>query len=354
MKSKEEKIKSFNPNDSAQSENNIFGLPFTQEESEIVILPLPWEVTVSYHAGTAEGPNAVFGASGQVDLYDPLVKDAWQTGIFMQAPRESWRSNGQELRSLSVRLIALLNSGVSEKEIQKLEYLQNEINSGCEKFKKEVKTAALEILKEGKLLVGLGGDHSTPLGIMEAVAEHFGEFGILQLDAHADLRNAYEGFTYSHASIMFNALQIKEVKKLVQVGIRDYCQEEVDLINSSKGRIYTKFDKEIKHEIYRGKSRKEIFSEIIKELPDKIYLSFDIDALDPKLCPNTGTPVAGGFETEEVLFFLEMIVDSGKRIIAMDLNEIGHAEWDANVGARLLYRLCNLLALSNGKAKKNT
>lgn len=354
MSTKEEKIKSFNPNDSAQAENNIFGLPFNQEESEIVILPLPWEVTVSYHAGTAEGPKAVFEASGQVDLYDPLVEDAWKTGIFMQPTKDSWRTKGQELRSLSVRLIALLNSGVSEKEIQKLDHLRKEINFGCEKFKKEVKLAASEILKEGKLLVGLGGDHSTPLGIIEAVAEHFGEFGILQLDAHADLRNAYEGFTYSHASIMYNALQVKEVKKLVQVGIRDYCQEEVDLIKSSNGRIFTKFDKDIKHDKYKGRSLKEIFSEVVKELPDKIYLSFDIDALDPKLCPATGTPVAGGFEAEEILFLLEMILESGKKIIAMDLNEVGHNEWDANVAARLLYRLCNILALSNGRAKKNT
>jgi agmatinase len=352
MKSKQEKIDSFNPNDSALSENNIFGLPFNREESEVIILPLPWEVTVSYHAGTAEGPAAVFGASGQVDLYDPLVEDAWKIGVYMPTINEDWRTKGQELRSLSVRLIALLNSGVNEKEILKLDYLQKEINLGCEKFKKEVKIAASEILASGKLLIGLGGDHSTPLGIMEALAEHHGEFGILQFDAHADLRNSFEGFTYSHASIMYNALKIKEVTKLVQVGIRDYCQEEVDLIQSSKGRIYTKFDRDIKQDLYRGKTRKEIFIEVIAQLPGKIYVSFDIDALDPKLCPHTGTPVAGGFDTEEILYFLELVLESGKNIIAMDLNEVGHNEWDANVGARLLYRLCNILALSNGRAKK--
>lgn len=352
MSTKQEKIDSFNPNDSALSENNIFGLPFNYDESEVIILPLPWEVTVSYHAGTAEGPSAVFAASGQVDLFDPLVENAWKTGIYMQSINEDWRTKGRELRSLSVRLIALLNSGVNEKELSKLEYLQKEINSGCEKFKKEVKVAASDILASGKLLVGLGGDHSTPLGILEAVAEHFGDFGILQFDAHADLRDSFEGFVYSHASIMHNALKIKEVSKLVQVGIRDYCQEEVDLIKSSEGRILTCFDRDIKHELYKGKSLKEIFEKIIEQLPAKIYVSLDIDALDPKLCPHTGTPVAGGFDTEEILFFLEMVIESGRKIIAMDLNEVGHHEWDANVGARLLYRLCNLLALSNGKAKK--
>jgi agmatinase len=86
-------------------------------------------------------------------------------------------------------------------------------------------------------------------------------------------------------------------------------------------------------------------------LPQHIYLSFDIDALDPKLCPNTGTPVAGGFETEQILFLIEKIVLSGKTIIAFDINEVspGNDEWDANVAARLLYRIANLVALSQKK-----
>lgn len=87
-------------------------------------------------------------------------------------------------------------------------------------------------------------------------------------------------------------------------------------------------------------------------MPNQIYLSFDIDGLDPKLCPNTGTPVAGGFETEQVLFLLEKIVKSGRKIIAFDLNEVSPGvgnDWDANVAARLLYRICNLVAYSQGR-----
>ena len=136
---------------------------------------------------------------------------------------------------------------------------------------------------------------------MQALAEKFGKFAVLQLDAHADLRIAYEGFEFSHASIMYNALKIKEIEKLVQVGIRDYCQEELEIITGSKGRVVTFFDRDMKHTMYRGDSWDRICNRIVRELPKKIYLSFDIDALDPKLCPNTGTPVAGGMEAEQVL-----------------------------------------------------
>jgi agmatinase len=149
---------------------------------------------------------------------------------------------------------------------------------------------------------------------------------------------------------MFNALKLKQISKLVQVGIRDYCEEEVNYINNAKGRVKTFFDRDIKQAILKGRKTDEIFNEIVNELPAKIFLSFDLDALDPKLCPNTGTPVAGGFETDEILFLLEKIVESGIQIIAFDLNETGNNEWDANVSSRLLFRICNLVAKSNSLA----
>jgi len=140
----------------------------------------------------------------------------------------------------------------------------------------------------------------------------------------------------------------------VQVGIRDYCEEELNLINNSNGRITTFFDRDIKQSQYNGESWSAICDKIISTLPDKVYLSFDIDGLDPKLCPHTGTPVAGGFEVEQILFLLEKIVKSGKQILAFDLNEVAPGpddsdDWDANVAARLLYRIANLVARSNGK-----
>lgn len=348
---KQEKIKNFDPNGIGQLNDGMYGLPFTLEECETVLVPVPWEVTVSYGGGTANGPEAILEASYQVDLYDPLIKDAWKLGIAMDEISEDIRNKSGKLRMDAERYIDALANGADPNNSD-IKSKAAEIKKACEEMNLWVKTRCLHFLNQNKTVGLVGGDHSTPLGMMQALAEKFGKFTILQIDAHADLRNAYEGFEFSHASIMYNALKIKEVEKLVQVGIRDYCEEEFDLIANSKGRIKTFFDRDIKHSQYNGDSWDRICNRIIAELPENIYLSFDIDGLDPKLCPNTGTPVAGGFETEQVLFLLEKIVKSGKRIIAFDLNEVTPAEdndWDANVAARLLYRICNLTARSQKK-----
>jgi agmatinase len=148
---------------------------------------------------------------------------------------------------------------------------------------------------------------------------------------------------------MFNALKIPQVSKLVQVGIRDYCEDEKVLSDTST-RIHTFYDSDIKAQQYEGKTWSAICQQIVTTLPDTIYLSIDIDGLDPKLCPNTGTPVPGGFEFEQVIYLIQQVVKSGKKIIAFDINEVapGKDEWDANVGARLLYKVANMCMVSNG------
>lgn len=349
---KEDKIKNFDSNGIGQLNDGMFGLPFTLEECETVLIPVPWEVTVSYGGGTAEGPQTILDASYQVDLYDPIVKDAWKKGIGMDEFNEEVKTKSENLRQSAERYIAALANGASSNN-DDLIHVSNQIKEECLWLNNWVKERVLHFLNQGKSVGLVGGDHSTPLGMMQALAQKFENFAVLQIDAHADLRNAYEGFEFSHASIMFNALKIKQVEKLVQVGIRDYCEEELDLINNSKGRVKTFFDRDIKYAQYNGDSWNRICDRIINELPQNVYLSFDIDGLDPKLCPNTGTPVAGGFETEQVLFLLEKIVKSGRKIVAFDLNEVGVAadgnDWDANVAARLLYRIANMAAMSNSK-----
>jgi agmatinase len=204
---------------------------------------------------------------------------------------------------------------------------------------------------KNKLVALIGGDHSTPLGFFKAIAEKHGDFGILQIDAHFDLRQAYEGFTYSHASIMYNTLkEIPQVKKLVQAGIRDYGSDEWEYSKNSNGRIVTYLDKVIRNRIYEGEIWKHISDEIVNQLPEKVFISFDIDGIDRKLCPFTGTPVPGGFELEQVFYLFSKVLQSGKTIVGFDLNEVGiggDTDWDANVGARVLYKLCNLLMTSN-------
>jgi agmatinase len=148
---------------------------------------------------------------------------------------------------------------------------------------------------------------------------------------------------------MFNALKISQVDKLVQVGIRDWCDEEMQLIKSSNNRVKVFFDADMKRKIFEGANWRIICNEIVNSLPPLVYISFDIDGLDPKLSPNTGTPVPGGLEFEQAIYLIRSLVDSGRKIIGCDLNEVvpGLDDWDANVAARLLYKMCNLMGKSN-------
>ncbi len=344
-------LSNFDPNSVGNPNFNIFGLPSTEEESRLVILPIPWEVTVSYNAGTARAPDHICKASLQVDLFDPEIKDAWKKGYYMRTPDKKILMKSDYLRKEAELYINYISQGEILEENRFMCKTLKEINQGSLFLNDWVYEQTKEIMAKGKLVGLLGGDHSTPLGYFKAIAEKFGDFGILQIDAHCDLRKAYEGFNYSHASIMYNAIeQIPQLKKLVQVGIRDYCEEELDYKNNSGGKIEIYFDKDIKERQFEGDTWKTIVDEIIARLPENVFISFDIDGLDPKLCPHTGTPVQGGFQTDQVFYLFKKLLQSGRKIIGFDLNEVGvsNDEWDENVGARVLYKLCNLMIASNG------
>ena len=342
-------ISNFDPNSVGLKSNNIFGLPFTEEEAQLVLLPVPWEVTVSYRPGAARGPEKIFHAAMQVDLYDPDVVDGWKKGFYMLPIDKNIRTKSDYLRQCAELLITNISEGGNVSGNSHLTEKLKEINDGGKMLLDWVYEMTRNLLKEGKKVGLVGGDHSTPLGFIKALGEIHNDFAILQIDAHADLRVAYEDFTYSHASIMYNVLElVPQVTKLVQVGIRDYCDSELDIINQSKGRIHTFFDRDIKAQQYEGATWKENCSQIVAALPQKIYISFDIDGLDPKLCPNTGTPVPGGFEAEQIFYLFRMILGSGKQIIGFDLNEVSSGDHigegiDAITGARVLFKLCNLM-----------
>jgi agmatinase len=326
-------------------------LPFTAQEAEIVILPVPWEVTVSYGGGTIDGPDAIKEASLQVDLYDADAPETWKAGIHLLECDETIRSLSQSARAKAETYIDELANGANPDDYQAL---ISEINANCETMIDFVETETGKLLDQGKITALLGGDHSTPLGFLKALAKRHESFGILQVDAHMDLRIAYEGFTYSHASIMYNALQLPQVSKLVQVGIRDYCQEEIDVMNAQGKRVKTYFDDHIQSKRFEGRTWADQVAEIIDALPDKVYLSFDIDGLDPTLCPNTGTPVPGGLSYAQAIYLMRKLALSDKQIIGFDLNEVspGETDWDANVGARLLFKQCVFAAISKGIVSK--
>jgi len=345
------KIASFDPNAPGDAAGNLFGLPFTPEEAEVVVVPVPWEVTVSYRAGTAQGPAAVHEASLQVDLYDPDLPDAWKLGLAMEEEDEAIAAASRKWRPKAADYIKWLEEGEPEEGRAAHAHVPAQVTVEGNKLIKWLKDKTGALLDAGKAVAVLGGDHSTPLGYIQALAERHEEFAILQIDAHCDLRPAYEGFQYSHASIMTNALQLPQVKKLVQVGIRDMSEQEAEVIATSNGRIAMFHQRFLSDEKFAKKSWKKVCGKIIAQLPPKVYISFDIDGLDPKLCPGTGTPVPGGLEFEEATYLIRSIARAGIQIIGCDLNEVapGDTEWNGIVGARLLYQLCNWMAVSQGR-----
>jgi len=341
----------FDPNSVANSNNNIFGLPTSEESARLVILPIPWEVTVSYRAGTARAPDHILNASLQVDLYDPDYKDAWKEGIYMLETNKKILTKSDYLRKEAELYINYISQGEAVEDNKFMTKSLKEVNEGSVFLNDWVYQQTKKLFEKDKLVALLGGDHSTPFGFYKAIADKYESFGILQIDAHCDLRKSFEGFDYSHASIMYNALeQLPQLTKLVQMGARDYCEEELAYIQESKGRVVCYFDKEIKESMMEGVTWKQIVDTIIGQLPQNIYISFDIDGLNPKLCPKTGTPVQGGFEADQVFYMFRKIHEAGKKIIGFDLVEVGvsQSEWDENVAARVLFKMCSLLITSQG------
>lgn len=347
---------SFDPNGVGIANGNIFGFPVTEQEANIVLIPIPWDATASYGKGTSKGPQAILDASTQLDFYHPELKNAFETKVFMAPISEEWQKINDELCGKGVEYIDFLENGGNIENNPHFQSVVKDITDAQNALKANLKERSLKLFQEGKIPAVLGGEHSTPFGLIEAIDSLGKPFGVLQIDAHADLRDAYEGFEQSHASIMFNVLKnCPNMHRLVQVGIRDIAQSEVDLIQNSGTRVKTFFDWDIKKEMYQGKSWHYMVEKILHQLPEHVYISFDIDGLKPYLCPNTGTPVAGGFELEDINYLFFELVKAGKKIIAFDLNEVGvsddeNDDWDANVGARALWNLVCATELSARKA----
>ena len=263
---------------------------------------------------------------------------------------EKWNKDSIKFKGLAQPIIAALESGEVIESLPSLQSDLDKINLACKELKNQVKERVLYWANKGKKVVLLGGDHSTPLGYYEALATQHDSYGILHLDAHLDMRIAYEGFKYSHASIMYNALQIPQITKIVQVGIRDFCKQEIETVFSEGNRVIVHTDMDMKAATFQGITWQQQCDQIIAALPQKVCVSFDIDGMFQWYAPNTGTPVPGGFSFEQAAYLLSKLGESGKDIIGFDLVEVapGDNDWDGNVGARMLYHMCGVLAKNNG------
>lgn len=345
---------SFDPNGPASPDSGIFGLQHSEAAAAVVLVPVPWEVTTSYGGGTANGPAAILAASRQVDLYDLDVERPYAPGVHMLAESEQVRGWNEEGRALAQQIIAEGGDIAGDAELEAALRRVNEMGGALNRW---VEAETERLMAAGKIVGVVGGDHSVPFGAIAAAARRHPGLGVLHFDAHADLRRAYEGFADSHASIMDNVLErLPEVGKLVQVGIRDVCEEEVETMRRQGRRVQVFFDRDIARRRLAGESFGQVVAEIVAGLPREVWVSFDIDGLDPRLCPHTGTPVPGGLDFHEAVFVLREVARAGKKIVGFDLNEVAPGpdptdEWDGNVGARVLYKLVGFTLASHGLAR---
>lgn len=332
----------FDPDKNFSKNNGIFGLPKDENNAALLIIPVPWDVTTSYREGTAYAPEAILEASYQIDLFDTQLPDEWEKGIFY-APFEDWIMdlNSFERRKSKTIIDHLENS--DEPLPDRLKRAQDEVNEACVQMNSYVSAKVNKCLAFGKIPALLGGEHSISFSAIAEVAKKYPGLGILQFDAHADLRQHYLDFQFSHASVMRNVLEnVPEMGKLVQVGVRDLCNDEAHFAASSD-KIETFYNTIMTERMFEGETWKTITDEIVAALPQQVYITFDIDAFKPSLCPHTGTPVPEGLTFEQAVYVVKKLVKSGRHIVGFDLVEVApdhENQWDETVGCRLLYQLC--------------
>jgi agmatinase len=270
------------------------------ERSAALILPIPYEATVSFGQGTRNGPRAIIDASHQVELYDRELDD-------------------EPALTYGIHTLPALAPVVS----------------GPEATVAAVGACAEEHLRTGKLLVGLGGEHTVSAGIARAVSAVHGDFVMVQIDAHSDLRDEYEGSAYSHACIARRVLDLGAT--VVQFGIRSVCREEIDVIRAKPERVSVWFAEDV----HRG-GHLEALADLVRGRP--IFLTIDLDGLDPALVPATGTPEPGGLSWAQTLEIVRTVVHTG-RVVAIDCVELApipgqHAS--DFLAAKLVYKAISL------------
>lgn len=266
------------------------------DNARVVILPFGYEGGVSYGKGTAEAPEAVLKASHYLELYDEVLDfEPFAVGIFtLDAP---------EICRIPEKMVAQL-----ERMLQPL-------------------------LDQGKFVVVIGGDHSITNGYLRALDSGNADFGVVQLDAHADLREVYEGSPFSHACTMARALSI--TPHILQVGIRSMSAGEARRVKDQNLALYTMRD---------WRNGRLDLRAALDRLPDKVFLTLDVDVFDWSVIASTGTPEPGGCYWDEAMDLLETLF-ARKEVLGVDVVELSHNPMDNNSAfavAKLIYKIIGL------------
>jgi agmatinase len=294
------------------SEKPFFALdsPWSQpEKAGVHILPIPYEVTTSYGTGTADAPEAIRRASAFIELYDEEID------------KEIFRLPG------GIATLPPLKFGKKDIDDRAIALIYNEVRRGIERE---------------KMVISLGGEHTIAVGAAKAYAEHFSDLSILQLDAHSDLRQEYEGSRFSHAATMARIYDFH--KDIIQVGIRSQCIEESDFIRNEGIQTYYAVD------ICNGRfgSGDKWHDAVIDSTQENVYLTIDCDFFDPPVIPALGTPEPGGFGWHETLVFLRKLAGR-KNIVGFDVNElqpIPSLSYPDFTVAKLIYKLIGYIFMN--------
>ncbi|MFA5495610.1 MAG: agmatinase family protein [Porticoccaceae bacterium] len=347
----------FDPALTGSADAGLFGIATELERSRLALIPVPWEVTTSYGKGTALGPEAIRKASPQLDLFQRQLPAHYMEGFHLLPADEEVAALNQRFRPMAEAIQGCLEDAGSLDGRPDLREALAQVNAASRRVNDIVYRQCRALDAAGKLLALVGGDHSSPYGQIRYLAEKYrGGMGVLHIDAHHDLRAAYQGFEFSHASIMRNVMALETAPaRLVQVAIRDFSEDECRFA-AEDPRIRVFYDEDIKDDLYGGRPFAAIATAIVEALPEEVYISFDIDGLRPDLCPHTGTPVAGGLEFDQARYLIAALVRSGRRIVGFDLCEVcpdlnnESNEWDGNVGARILFQLASWMVESQQRA----
>jgi agmatinase len=332
--------------DPCTPDDGFLGCQVGRGDARVVLIPVPFDATCSSRPGAAHGPAAIVDSSVFLDAEDRIFGDFADIGVHMEVPAD-WIGP----LSADTRLLVepLLDSGAGDEDRDRVAA----IDAACDRVRAHVRGRVAATIRDGKLPGVIGGEHGVSEGAIAAVAEAHGSIGVLQIDAHLDLRDAYLGLRHSHASVMRNAINLPGVDRLVSVGIRDWSAAEWAFAVGS-GRVRAHFADDLNRALLEGEAWSRVCDRVVADLPEVVYVTFDIDGLEVGLCPNTGTPVPGGLSYHQATVLLERLGDSGRRIAGFDLVEVSpppgasarERTVDGVVGARVLQRLIGCAARS--------
>jgi agmatinase len=345
----------FDP-DGAAVYNGLFGLPHVPKNAAVVCIPVPWNATHLDRNCTVNGPATILEASHRIGLINPDVAEPWKPGIAM-LPISSKIIALNRQAYLDANPIIKAGGGV--KGSKSLTKRLASVNRACGQMNAWVKNTTTHWRNRGKIVCLIGGDHSTMLGYLQAMHESVGDFTLLHIDAHADVRPTFEGFAFSHASVIYNACETIPglAKRTVMVGIRDVGQNELVYIKNNGIKIAS--GHLINRSINSGAVawwdvQSEILRALRQDLP--IVVSFDVDGLNPELCPHTGTPVPGGLSFDQATMLITEVA-MNRKVVGFGLVEVapdptGYTVIDGCVGARIFYHLYATTLASNNLAER--